>query len=187
MIINVRFNDHIISIRGKISKSIGILFKLRDMIPRNSLRLLYYALIHPYMLYCLPIYGATYEVHLNPLYVLQKSALRAITNSNYDADINTMFQNCRILKLHDLYKLDLAIYAYKHPELRDLHRREHSYHTRFSHELLPPAERLRSTRQSVIFNSIIIWNNLPNSLQTSRSLDIFKKQCKNFLLEQYTP
>ena len=120
---NVRFNEDIISIRDKISKSIGILFRLCDTIPRYCLKSIYFALIQPYIDYCLPVYGGTYEVHLNPLYVLQKSALRAINNCTYYDNINRMFFNCKILKLHDLYKLDLATYMYKHPELRDAHRR----------------------------------------------------------------
>ena len=182
---NVRFNDHIISIRGKISKTIGILFRLRDTLPRSSLKSIYYALIHPYIEYCLPIYGGTYEVHLNPLFVLQKSALRAINNAGYYDETNILFYNSKILKLHDLYKLDLAVYLYKHPELRDAHRRNHSYPTRFSSELLPPMERLRSSSQSVIYNAINIWNSLPSDLQNSTSLDIFKTRYKELLFAQY--
>ena len=105
--------------------------------------------------------------------------------AGYYDETNILFYNSKILKLHDLYKLDLAVYLYKHPEIRDSHRRIHSYPTRFSSELLPPMERLRSSSQSVIYNAINIWNSLPSDLQNSTSLDIFKTRYKELLFAQY--
>ena len=44
--------DHIITIKGKISKGLGILTKLRHYLPNHILVKFYYTLIHPYYAYC---------------------------------------------------------------------------------------------------------------------------------------
>ena len=69
------WKHHIDKISLKISKSIGILFRLRDIYPRAALQNLYNALIMPQFSYCILCSGfVTSENH--SLHILQKKALR---------------------------------------------------------------------------------------------------------------
>ena len=68
----LKYDEHIRYICSKISKSIGILYRLRDIVPNPCLKMIYFSLIHPYLLYCLPIFGATYAIHLQPLICYKK-------------------------------------------------------------------------------------------------------------------
>ena len=72
---NLKFNHHINHICTKISKSIGILYSLRQYLSKPALISMYYSLIYPYLIYCNLAWGNTYQSHLNPLYVLQKKML----------------------------------------------------------------------------------------------------------------
>ena len=45
------FNSHIRMIENKISRSIGIIIKLKSFLPQSALLKLYYALVHPHLLY----------------------------------------------------------------------------------------------------------------------------------------
>ena len=49
----LNFKPHILEIN--LAKAVGILSKLRHILPLSALRLLYFSLIHPYLLYALPI------------------------------------------------------------------------------------------------------------------------------------
>ena len=69
---NLRYNEHIESICKKVSKSIGIMYRLRSYVPLQTLKTLYNALIYPYLSYCIVIWGGTYFSHLKPLIILQK-------------------------------------------------------------------------------------------------------------------
>ena len=46
------WEDHIALVKTKVSKNIGVIRKVRNNSPRNTLQLLYYTLIHPSFNYC---------------------------------------------------------------------------------------------------------------------------------------
>ena len=73
----------------KIRRSIGILSKLRHYVDLSILLKLYYALIYPFLIYGIIIWGNTYESTLKPIFILQKKALRIITVtfSQYDSPL----------------------------------------------------------------------------------------------------
>ena len=54
---NLKFNLHINNIVTKISKTIGILYKLRQYIPISTLKSIYYYFIKCYLGYCPVIFG----------------------------------------------------------------------------------------------------------------------------------
>ena len=68
------------------------------------------SIIHPFFLYCLPIFGATYEVHLKPLFMLQKKAIRIINGASYLQHTDPLFYSSKILKIRDQYKLSIGTY-----------------------------------------------------------------------------
>ena len=151
----------------------------------TQLQILYFSLIHPYLQYCLPIFGATYDTHLQPLRVLQKRAIRIISNSSFLEHTTPIFSRLKILKFDDLYKHSLAFYAYNHPHILNEHSRSHNYSTRNRESLIEPFHRLRSTNQSVILNTIRIWNEISEDVKQCRSYNSFKNQYKNELLKNY--
>ena len=181
----LKFDTHINYICGKISRCIGILFKIRCLIPLACLRMLYFTIIHPYILYCLPIYGATYDIHIQPLVLLQKKAIRIISGAGILDHSTPLFYKNKILKIGDLYKHSVACYVFKNPGILDRFQQSHSYNTRYRNVLVPPRERLRSTEQSVIYNAVKIWNEVPENIKLSLSLQSFKYKYKEFLLSQY--
>ena len=63
----LKFPAHIHYICNKISKSIGILNKLKLSLPVYTIKMIYYASIFPYLNYCNIIWGNTFDIHLNPL------------------------------------------------------------------------------------------------------------------------
>ena len=67
--------QHIHLICKKVSKSIGIFYRLRNIFPQCILINLYYALIYPYFLYCIVIWGGASASSLDPVKKLQKRLL----------------------------------------------------------------------------------------------------------------
>ena len=72
----LKFNYHIFNVCNKLSKQIGILYKLRPYVPQATIQKLYYSLVYPYLIYCNLVWGGTHELHLNPLRLLQKKIVR---------------------------------------------------------------------------------------------------------------
>ena len=79
----LKWNDHIIYIKNKISKSIGIICKMRQYLNRTTLKNLYYTFVFPYLFCCFEIWGNTACLYLDPSIKLKKKYVRAITFSNY--------------------------------------------------------------------------------------------------------
>ena len=79
------------------SKSIGIIFKIRNLLGKHSLRNMYFTFIYPYLIYCVEIWGNTNETHLKPLIQIQKRSIRTITFSHYQDHTGPLFDILNIL------------------------------------------------------------------------------------------
>ena len=57
VIIHSKLNwiPHITYVKNKISKGIGIMFKVRDYLSKNCLSNLYHTYIFPYLIYCIEV------------------------------------------------------------------------------------------------------------------------------------
>ena len=102
------FKLHILSLETRVSRSVGILSKLRSTFPSPTLLLLYHALVQPHLVYVLPLWGSTFKTYLSKLQILQNKALRIITKSDWRTPITSKFRNLKILKIADLYTFELA-------------------------------------------------------------------------------
>ena len=95
--------NHLLSIKKKISKVIGILYRLKNTFPLEVLKTLYKSLVLSYINYGLLLWG----VEVKNLEIIQKRAIRLITGSNYIAHTEPLFIQLCLLKVHctPLYQL----------------------------------------------------------------------------------
>ena len=98
--------QHINHISIKITISIGILYRLRNVYPESVLVTIYNTLILPHFHYCLLLWGSVVKEN-HSLHLLKKKALRIITNSDYLAhtDPEPICKKLRILKISDIFPL----------------------------------------------------------------------------------
>ena len=73
------FQQHISSIKKKVSRTISIMYKLRHFVNKKVLFSIYYSLIYPFLIYAIPVWGVANDSHINPIEVLQKKIVRMIT------------------------------------------------------------------------------------------------------------
>ena len=76
---HLNWKDHISMISQKISKSCGIIYRIRNNLDIKSKRLIYYNLIHPYLTYCVNVWSSTYRTNLKLLCTAQKRSVRALS------------------------------------------------------------------------------------------------------------
>ena len=106
------WKQHINKISLKISKSIGVLYRLRDIYPRAVLQNLYNALILPQFNYCILCWGSVISEN-HSLHILQKKALRLITNSSYISHTEPLCKELRVLKVFDMFYVAVWKFYYK--------------------------------------------------------------------------
>ena len=88
--------------------------KSRQYLPSNTLKTLYNSLFLPYINYCNIIWASTYDSHLEPLFLLQKKAIRIITFSPPQTHTKPLFHKLNILPIHSIYKCQVACFVFSH-------------------------------------------------------------------------
>ena len=106
---SLSWRTHTDIVRNKISKVVGILYRLNNIFPKYILQTLYNSLIMSYINYGLLLWG----VESHRIEPLQKKAIRLITNSNYSAHTTPLFIELGLLKVQDMFKLKLLKFYYK--------------------------------------------------------------------------
>ena len=99
---HLTFNKHIDHICSKLSKSIFFLRRAKNFINNKSLITLYYALFHSHLLYCINITGCSNKTSINKISLLQKKAIRIITNSHVREHCDPLFESLGIFPFHKL-------------------------------------------------------------------------------------
>ena len=106
---NLSWKDHTNKISNKVSKTIGIIRRIKSVVPSKILKTIYNSLFTPYLQYGILIWG----FELNRLEILQKKCIRLITNSFPLAHTETLFKSLNILKISDIFKHKCLITYYK--------------------------------------------------------------------------
>ena len=109
---NLSWNKHISHISLKVSKTIGILNRLKSIYPRKVLLTLYNTLILPHFNYCILSWGSVLREN-HQLHLLQKKAIRIITNSNYIAHTEPLLKELELLKITCMFILSLWKFYYR--------------------------------------------------------------------------
>ena len=77
----LNWKANISQICKKISKSIAILRMVRSIFPSNILKMIYMSLIYSHINYCILIWGCADKTIVEPLFIMQKKAIRIISRS----------------------------------------------------------------------------------------------------------
>ncbi len=107
------WKPHINYIKTKISKSIAVLYKVKDFLNQASLYTLYCSFILPYISYCVEVWGNTYKTNTKPIFILQKRAIRIVNKTTYRETTNPLFIKLKALKFNDLVDFKTAQIMYK--------------------------------------------------------------------------
>ena len=191
------WKQHISQISLTISRNIGIMSKLRYKLPTSAMLILYNTLILPHLTYCIIVWGCAGKTLLDRLFFLQKRSMRIITYSSYTAHTSPLFSKLGVLKLGDIYILQVLLFVYncRHPpcesKLCSFYYRfkfsfyNSNYSTRFSNRMLHiPYFRTEIRRHSITCIGAILFNKYL-SLSDALSHFAMKKQIKSYLLNVY--
>ena len=180
----LNFVNHINHICSKLSRTVGIMYKLRRNVPEPVRINLYYSLFYPYLIYCNLVWGGACPTNLQPVVLLQKKIIRVICGQSYLAHTNNLFLRTKILKLNYLRKFLLCLYYFKNST--NFPTTTHDYATRNRDNANPTFQRLMVTQRSLLFSAPTAWNTLPSNLKSISRYNLFKRKLKDYLIDQYS-
>ena len=175
---HLNWNVHVNYIASKIAKSVGILHKLKVLLPSKCLLQLYYALIQPYLNYCTLAWMNLSKTNKLRLLRLQKNAVRSILHKPYPEHSIPLFTKVRILPFNNLISFRCGLYAFKNKDnLIKLNYKNHNYTTRNMLDCYQAFHRTDVGKFSLIGQIPVTWNAIPSNIKSERlSFLSFRKQ-----------
>lgn len=186
------WNDHVNYIRAKISKGIGVISKARKVLNQSTCLSLYYAFVHPYLSYCVEVWGSTYTSTLCPIVTLQKKAIRVVAATRFLEHSGPLFDELGVQKFSEIYTFSALVFIYRHfchllPSIFDgFFVRNHEVRdvsTRQSELYRAPFVRLTTSQFFVRYRAVVLWNLYAERLNVLSivSLCCFKRRLRAFL------
>ena len=193
---NLNWKHHINYVTLKISKTVGIISKLRYYIPNNVLLDIYKSLISPYLTYGEAVWGNAAKVHIQKILVLQKRALRLMNFKSYQDHAIPLFLSTGTLPITMIYVKESSTIIYdilKGDTPETLHKlftkasKQHNYETKMvaNDNLYINFSRLELQRRSFSRVGTLIWNSIDLNLR-SCSKHVFKRKMHQALLNILT-
>ena len=183
---------HITYVKNKFSKGIGIIYKARMYLKRNTLISLYHSYIYPYLIHCIEAWGNATNCHLEQLYLTRKKVARMISFSNYNTPSKDIFKQLHILPLNKLIVNRIGIMMYKYANnlltlaINDLFTTNsdvHNYTTRQKHLQHVNKRNINIYSKSCGNTSARIWNAMQSEFEVNVSISKFKIGLKIYLQE----
>ena len=190
------WNEHLHHVIMCISKSIGVISKLKFLLPHPTLFLLYNALVLPYISYCNIVWANCGSTKINSIFKLQKKAMRICTGSHFLAHTDPLFFELKTLKIYDVNTVQVAIIMFKYihdqlpPSFNNMFRFNtsvHSYPTRISGNFHLTNPKLLLTHKSIRHSGPDIWNKLPDNIKSCTTIYSLKAALKRQIIQSYAP
>ena len=192
---HLTFDTHVDKVCKKMNSALYHINSIKNSLSTKALTKLYYALIHPHIVYCLSIYGFTSAKNRKRIFLKQKQCLRVISKSKFNAHTEPLFFRLKILPFADLFTqrklLLMHSIAHKYSAVEFPHfltNREASDHRfifRDTHNFSIPRTSLSMVQKMPLIDFPLTWNNIDESLKEITSKNLFKKTLKLELLDNY--
>jgi len=186
--------EHIKILTSKISSVLGIMCRLKHLLPLHCKRSIYFSLVYSNLIYCIELYANVSKRILNPLSVKCNRILRILQNAPRRAPTYNLYSNFNTLPvslLFNLFTMKLIHKCMFHSLLvpNVINRlfiqgsQVHAHNTRIKNNFIV---RNDVSHDSISFYGPSLWNKLPLSLQNCSSVTSFNKQYKKYLLNTLT-
>ena len=183
---NLSWKYHINELLKKLSRTIGIFYKIRYFVPSEILRLLYYFLFYSFLSYGVAVWGFTYKTYTQKILVLQKKIIKVMTFNKQNAHTTHIFASLEFLKFDDIRQLQLLSFVYNcQNKLAPIYFHDyfvqcsqvHHYSTRLASRgdlFLEWKNTFQYGIRSIEYNGARLWNMLPVGVRESSSPSVFR-------------
>lgn len=179
---NLSWKGQIEYVTNKVRKVIHKFYELRHVLPRNTLKMVYYSLVESTLNYGLVVWGSACKTFLTAPFVAQKYIIKIMFLKEKRFSTELLFQECGLLTLEQLYIKSLIRYMIKSPSFRKSI--QHSQNTRNvrCQNVVVPQTRLSIVQRHICFLGPKIYNTLPVCFKVL-PYRIARKGINNFILD----
>ena len=190
---NMNWKSHSSKIANKISRTLGVMNRLKRYLPMAAMKLMYDSLILSHLQFGITCWGFDW----NRIFKLQKRAMRIMTNKKFNAHTEPIFKELKMLKIKDIFNIQClkfwfkfennslpsffkSILKYNH-ELHDIETRN-----RNQFHLFPTrTEGARNVLRHYIPELLKKFPRELLNLARTHSIDTFTYRLKNHIIDSY--
>ena len=110
---HIAWNDHIHVIEKKLAKNIGLLYRVRQFLDKESLKTIYFSYSHSYLNYANIALASTYSRKLKTIHYQQKHAARIIFNEDFLTHSRPLLRSLNALNIYQINLYQNANFMYK--------------------------------------------------------------------------
>ena len=157
--------------------------------------MIYSSIIQSNLNYCILAWG----YNCGRPKILQKKAIRVITNSRYNSHTSPLFKKLDILRLEDMFKINMLKWYYQYinkhlpqyfNDYKILKQQDiHTHNTRNKTDVTQPSTRIQAAKKCLRNHISVVIRATPNNILekvNTHSYKGFVKYTKNMLLQEYT-
>jgi hypothetical protein len=167
-------------------------YKLCKKLPSSVLQTIYYAFVHPHILYGVELYANTHYVYLDKLIKLNSKILRILQCKPLSTPVVELYSAYNTLPIVELHTMQLLILTHKYlfhrstlPEVFSeyftINANIHSYNTRIKENIHLPSYRLSYGHRCLKNKAASLWNALPLELRSNMTVCSFKNKLREYL------
>ena len=183
------WKTHLLSLCTRISQITGVLYRIRDCLPPESIRMFYMTTVYPHLLYCSAIWGGAYKTLLDNLFIAQKKIIRVMYFRSKYEHTNPLFCDYNLIKLPDIIVLQTCLFVYKSLHIFPINTTfkfpSHNINTRRPMDVKTPQCRTVHAQRSVSVRGAWSWNNLHQDITSINSIHLFKYKIKASIFVKY--
>jgi Reverse transcriptase (RNA-dependent DNA polymerase) len=165
----LNFNHHASYVQSKISKSLFLLNRSKNFLSKKALKMLYFATVHSHLTYCPIILSVTSRSNIKKLAIMQKKAIRIISDVHYHEHTAPLFYECRIFPLDLIIEYSKLIFmhaikfnfcpksfnsVFTRVNVEDL-----AYELRYPNDYELPRARIEFFKRIPLYSLPALWNN----------------------------
>jgi len=109
---NLSWKYHMAHVNKRISSALFSIKQVKNILPKDCLRALYFALIHSHICYGILAWGNCTAKTLHRTVILQKSAIRTINNAKLKSHTDPLFKATNIMKITDQYIFQSTLFVF---------------------------------------------------------------------------
>ena len=181
---NLKWDFHVQKLRKKLQKRIAGIYKIRNVLPYETLKAISQGWFNSVLIYCLPLFGGCNESDLKDLQVLQNKIGRLVTNSRYDTRRYDIFEKLQWLtvKQQIVYHTVLTVHKIRQNDEPEFLASKLKRDNR-NGKIIIPQSNLTLYRKSFLYRGILSWNSLPDDIRKEENSRIFKKLSRCWILQ----
>lgn len=177
----LRWDVHIKNVVNKLRGIIPKMYQLRQILPLNKLKILYYGLVESIIQYGIIGWGGLKKTYLQPLEKLQKRILKVMYNKSLRYPSEQLYRELNLLDIRQIFSKITLIYLFNNSQYVTVV--SHLYNTRANeaaHLFLPRAQKTIGQR-CFTYTGPRLYNVLPDFCKHLNVKHLYKKHVKNWI------